>query len=390
MQGSHVRKKPLLLLPLCFLVILMLLVSGAIVFFSAQARADSSTGTIVTHQVTGPQVPVGQKGSLTVTCNSGEQLLSGGFAGDSFEGAVYVVESYPSAANTWTVTVDNTAAPSWVQMTVSVYCLQANYSIAATIVHAANSGSGPVAANCPTGSALVSGGYAGTTRLTVSAPEGNGWQSDAANVYAVCATQSLTAAASASATFTTPTNTTSGGAIATCGSGQLATGGGFSGIAAGGGTPVISSQATTTGWAVAAEGSSSSQATVTVWAVCVSSSSTGSTTPTSTPLPTANAHVNYQVVAQWQGGFTVNLTITNTGTTAIKGWTLQFSFPGDQQITHGWNGTFSQSGQQVTITNMSYNGTIAPGQTINLGFGGTWQSSNTSPTTFTLNGATTN
>jgi hypothetical protein len=32
-------------------------------------------------------------------------------------------------------------------------------------------------------------------------------------------------------------------------------------------------------------------------------------------------------------------TITNTGSSAISGWTLGFPFPGDQHITTGWNGT---------------------------------------------------
>jgi cellulase/cellobiase CelA1 len=84
----------------------------------------------------------------------------------------------------------------------------------------------------------------------------------------------------------------------------------------------------------------------------------------------------------------VNLAITNNGTSTVNGWTLKFTFPGDQKITELWNGSYSQSGQQVTITNVSYNGTIAPGQTIGLGFNGSWTTNNSSPTTFTFNGIT--
>ena len=50
------------------------------------------------------------------------------------------------------------------------------------------------------------------------------------------------------------------------------------------------------------------------------------------------------------------------------------------------NGSVSQSGEAVTATNASYNGTIAPGGSTQLGFQGTWNTSDSPPTAFTLNG----
>jgi Glycosyl hydrolase family 48/Cellulose binding domain/Putative Ig domain len=92
---------------------------------------------------------------------------------------------------------------------------------------------------------------------------------------------------------------------------------------------------------------------------------------------------------QWQGGFTANITIANTGSSAINGWTLTFTFPGDQKITNAWNGVASQSGENVTITNESYNGTLAAGGgSTSLGFQGTWTNSDASPTSFSVNGTT--
>jgi cellulase/cellobiase CelA1 len=70
------------------------------------------------------------------------------------------------------------------------------------------------------------------------------------------------------------------------------------------------------------------------------------------------------------------------------GWTLTFTFPGDQKITNAWNATPSQSGEAVTLTNMPYNTAIAPGTSTSLGFQGTWTNSDTAPTAFRLNGAT--
>jgi O-glycosyl hydrolase len=97
--------------------------------------------------------------------------------------------------------------------------------------------------------------------------------------------------------------------------------------------------------------------------------------------------VSYTTQSQWAGGFVAGVTITNTGTTPVSGWTLTFTFPGDQKITNAWSGTASQSGENVTISNASYNGTIAPGANTSAGFQGTWNTSDAAPTSFTLNGA---
>jgi hypothetical protein len=108
---------------------------------------------------------------------------------------------------------------------------------------------------------------------------------------------------------------------------------------------------------------------------------------TSSPPPPGTCHVTY-TPNQWQGGFTAAVTIANTGSSAMNGWTLTFTFPGDQKITSAWNGVESQSGENVTITNESYNGTIAAGASTSIGFQGTWTSSDASPTSFAVNGVT--
>jgi len=98
-------------------------------------------------------------------------------------------------------------------------------------------------------------------------------------------------------------------------------------------------------------------------------------------------HVTYSTQSQWAGGMVAQVTIANNGTSAINGWTLGFTFPGDQKITNAWNdGSFTQSGENVTITNASYNATIAAGGNTSLGFQGTWTTSDAAPTSFTVNG----
>jgi len=92
-------------------------------------------------------------------------------------------------------------------------------------------------------------------------------------------------------------------------------------------------------------------------------------------------------VNQWPGGFTANLSITNLGD-PVTSWTLKWTFANGQTVTNGWNGTYSQSGSAVTVTNLSYNGSLATGVAYTgAGFQGTWNNStNSTPTNFTLNG----
>jgi endoglucanase len=72
----------------------------------------------------------------------------------------------------------------------------------------------------------------------------------------------------------------------------------------------------------------------------------------------------YSVQTQWSTGFVPVLAVANSGTTAITGWTVAFSYAGNQVIQQaGWNGTWSQSGFMVTVHNVSYNGNLAPGTT---------------------------
>jgi hypothetical protein len=90
-------------------------------------------------------------------------------------------------------------------------------------------------------------------------------------------------------------------------------------------------------------------------------------------------------VNQWPGGFTANVAITNLGD-PLNGWRLEWSFANGQTVTQGWNGVFTQSGSRVTVANQSYNGGLATNATVTPGFNGTWNGTNSTPTSFTLNG----
>ncbi|KPI11447.1 glycoside hydrolase family 48 [Actinobacteria bacterium OK074] len=88
----------------------------------------------------------------------------------------------------------------------------------------------------------------------------------------------------------------------------------------------------------------------------------------------------------WGTGFTADLTITNRGSDPIAGWTLTYSYAGNQKLTSGWNGTWSQSGQAVTVANATYNATIAVGAAVSTGAQFTYTGTNTAPANFAVNG----
>ncbi len=76
----------------------------------------------------------------------------------------------------------------------------------------------------------------------------------------------------------------------------------------------------------------------------------------------AGCSAAYSEPSVWNTGFTASVNVTNSGTTSITGWTVTLTYAGNPQIQPtGWNGTWSQTGETVTITNLSYNGSLAPG-----------------------------
>jgi cellulase/cellobiase CelA1 len=97
--------------------------------------------------------------------------------------------------------------------------------------------------------------------------------------------------------------------------------------------------------------------------------------------------VTYSNLNDWGAGFTANVVIRNNGASAINGWTLTWSFAGNQTITNLWNGSYTQTGQSVSVTNLSYNNVIpANGGTVNFGFNANYSGTNANPTNFAVNG----
>jgi hypothetical protein len=65
---------------------------------------------------------------------------------------------------------------------------------------------------------------------------------------------------------------------------------------------------------------------------------------------------------------------------------LAYAFANGQAITQLWNGTYTQSGANVSVTNLSWNAGIAPNGMVNFGFLANWSGTNAKPISFSLNG----
>src|SRR3984893_6842887 len=94
-------------------------------------------------------------------------------------------------------------------------------------------------------------------------------------------------------------------------------------------------------------------------------------------------------VNQWNTGLTAAITITNNGS-AITTWTLSYSYTRIQALPQGLSGNWTQSGRNVTVTNASWNGSLATGGSTQIGANFSYSGTNTAPTAFTLNGVACN
>lgn len=129
-------------------------------------------------------------------------------------------------------------------------------------------------------------------------------------------------------------------------------------------------------------GSGSSTATSSVASsrpLSSSSSSVRSSTPASSSTPaTSSSSVasvgtggkcQYLVSNEWNNGFTATVRITNTGSSPINGWTVNWSYSDGTRITNSWNANLSGN-NPYTASNLNWNGSIPAGQSVEIGFQG--------------------
>lgn len=112
-----------------------------------------------------------------------------------------------------------------------------------------------------------------------------------------------------------------------------------------------------------------------------SSAAASSTPPSSTPATsssrssqasstaTVGGNCSYVITNNWGSGFTGAIRITNKGSSAINGWNVSWRYTNGTTLSGTWNATVTGS-NPYSASNLSWNGTIQPGQTVEFGFQG--------------------
>ena len=77
----------------------------------------------------------------------------------------------------------------------------------------------------------------------------------------------------------------------------------------------------------------------------------------------------YNVTNDWGSGFTGNISIANDGSGTITGWQVEWSHADGSSVTSLWNADYSGS-NPYTASNLSWNGNIPAGGSVEFGFQG--------------------
>jgi Cellulose binding domain len=105
------------------------------------------------------------------------------------------------------------------------------------------------------------------------------------------------------------------------------------------------------------------------------------TTLATTPLPSCTVQLT-----SFTGGFSVYVTILNTTSSALNGWTVGFTLPASVGVTSVFGGSVNRTATGGTITPATWDTTIGPGGGAFAGFSG-YANPITPPSGFTLNGS---
>nr|WP_191910159.1 cellulose binding domain-containing protein [Microbispora cellulosiformans] len=81
---------------------------------------------------------------------------------------------------------------------------------------------------------------------------------------------------------------------------------------------------------------------------------------------TASCSVSFPTVHSFPSGFVAEGRVVNTGTTTLNGWRLYWTFTGDEKLFSLLTTKWTQTVRTVTATNVSWNGTIAPGGSLSV------------------------
>ena len=103
-----------------------------------------------------------------------------------------------------------------------------------------------------------------------------------------------------------------------------------------------------------------------------SNNSSNNTSSAAVTASSANTSASLTSSNSWDEGgkkcYQYTLTVKNTGSSAVKNWKVSVDFGTGVSINNSWNGTFSASGNTVTVTPADFNNEIKAGSSVEVGF----------------------
>ncbi|MBY8872925.1 protein kinase [Micromonospora sp. PLK6-60] len=104
--------------------------------------------------------------------------------------------------------------------------------------------------------------------------------------------------------------------------------------------------------------------------------------------PSVSCDVDYVLRRDTGKDFTADLTLTNTGRTELRGWTMSFTFPGKQKVAGATPVPARQAGRTVEITPAAGRDALAPGAAQKVALTGSYTGTNPLPVEFRLGDTT--
>jgi len=88
----------------------------------------------------------------------------------------------------------------------------------------------------------------------------------------------------------------------------------------------------------------------------------------------AGATCEYVIQNDWGSGFVAEIRITNTSSTTISGWDVNWNYTDSTRISSSWNANLNGN-NPYSASDQGWNGNIAPNQTVSFGFVGSYNGS---------------
>ena len=94
----------------------------------------------------------------------------------------------------------------------------------------------------------------------------------------------------------------------------------------------------------------------------------GSTSLRTAADSTSALTASYETTSSWGTGYSGQYTITNSGSTAVSGWKLDFTVPTGTAMSSLWDGSYTDSGGKVAVTDYGWDASVAAGSSVTVGF----------------------